>query len=171
MCKLAYIYIYIYVCVLFTFSLIFINSFARSPHLNHLAHLPSQFYSIISYLLLLLPSLSLSLCLSHLFFKVDRDGSPQCARTLKVVHGKPVTITCVTAHEDLSLLAVGMATGDVYIYKGDILKDRLTSKFIKVPAESAVVTGLAFRQTARDVVLFIATGGHVCSFSMNHETK
>jgi hypothetical protein len=103
---------------------------------------------------------------------VDRDGSPQCARTLKVSFGnKPVAITCVTAHEDLTLLAVGMATGDVLIYRGDILKDRLASKYIRIPGDSLVVTGLAFRQEARDVVLFIATRSHVSSYFVGREEK
>jgi hypothetical protein len=58
--------------------------------------------------------------------KLDEEGRPLLARKLPIFNTKfpPVPITCFSALEDLSQIAVGLANGAVMLFDGNMLRDR-----------------------------------------------
>ena len=101
--------------------------------------------------------------------KVDRGGAPQLVRTIKIQRTRAVPVSALAASEDLSQLAVGLYDGSVLLYGGgDFTRERmgpLGNKTPKVVHEGAdPVTGLGFRHTGRELVLFVVTSTMVISY-------
>eukprot|EP00750_Incisomonas_marina_P018901 INCI3169.1.p1 GENE.INCI3169.1~~INCI3169.1.p1 ORF type:complete len:522 (+),score=112.23 INCI3169.1:308-1873(+) len=108
------------------------------------------------------------------FFKVDKrddSGQPQCVREFKIfdTDEMPETpITCFAVMEDLSMLACGLQSGQVILFRGNLLrKTRLVGS--ATPAHQVIecgapLTHLSFCQkhelansTEKRVSLFIVT--------------
>ena len=97
--------------------------------------------------------------------KVDRAGGPKLVRTIKLPHkGRPVPVSTLAAHEDLSHLAVGLYDGTVLHFKGDLAHESHANKPPRVLHEGASpITGLHFRPGIRDNVLFVVTAASIHS--------
>jgi len=111
------------------------------------------------------------------FDKVDRGGAPQLLRTIKVVRGRAVPVSTLAASEDLKCLAVGLYDGSVLLYgDGDFTRERMGlgaitgNKGGKLVHEGTdPVTGLAFRNTGRELVLFVVTSSKVLSYCVQRK--
>ncbi|XP_067666114.1 vacuolar protein sorting-associated protein 11 homolog [Haliotis asinina] len=97
--------------------------------------------------------------------KMER-GSPICTRISRAIPGnKPTSVTCVSVHENLNYMAVGFENGVVIVYKGDVTRDR-HSKSRTVFENQRPITGLSFKTSGRDVILFVVTEIAVNAFNL-----
>lgn len=108
--------------------------------------------------------------------KVDRGGAPTLLRTIKVQRSRPVPVSSLAASEDLSQLAVGLYDGSVLVYGGgDFTRERmgpLGNRSPKVVHEGPdPVTGLGFRHTGRELVLFVVTSTAVVSYFVGRKER
>ena len=58
--------------------------------------------------------------------KLDADGAPTLLRRLKLFNDKfpEVPVTSLSVLEDLSELAIGLGNGAVFLFSGDLIRDR-----------------------------------------------
>lgn len=102
------------------------------------------------------------------FEKRTKEGLPTLMRTIKPSFpGKSQStgVMCVTAHENMTLIAVGFKDGTVILIRGNITRDRLSRiKVVHQETEAgAYVTGLGFRQVGHQTYLMVSTTGAVYS--------
>ncbi|XP_064382449.1 vacuolar protein sorting-associated protein 11 homolog [Halichondria panicea] len=102
------------------------------------------------------------------FEKRTKEGLPTLMRTIRPsVPGNPQTLTvlCVTAHENMNLIAVGFKDGTVLLIRGNITRDRLSRiKPVHHESEPGIyITGLGFRQMGNRTFLMISTTAAVYS--------
>jgi vacuolar protein sorting-associated protein 11 len=81
-----------------------------------------------------------------------------------------VPVSTVAAHETHGHLAVGLIDGVVLLYRGDLAHERFSNKPPRVLHEGTTpVTGLHFRPSGRDEVLFVVTVSSVQSYFLNRK--
>nr|XP_023025769.1 vacuolar protein sorting-associated protein 11 homolog [Leptinotarsa decemlineata] len=103
--------------------------------------------------------------------RLDKNGSPYCHRITRAMPAnKPVLTSALCVHEDLQLMAVGFVDGSLILYRGDITRDRRSKQKPLRPASSAI-TGLAFKSTAANVLLFVATESSVVVYNITQKDK
>ena len=97
-------------------------------------------------------------------FEKDKLGSPVCARTIRVNTGKEVpSISCLSAHENMNMIAVGTHQGVVNLIRGNLTKDR-SSKQRGIDTGSSPVTGLGFKQVGQSILLYVSTSEQILSY-------
>ncbi|XP_036368498.1 vacuolar protein sorting-associated protein 11 homolog isoform X3 [Octopus sinensis] len=102
--------------------------------------------------------------------KMDR-GIPLCTRIARAIPGnKPSHVTCLTVHENLNWMAIGFECGSVVLYKGDVTRDR-HSKFRVVYENQRPITGLGFRISGKNIILFVVTETSVVSISITSKDQ
>ncbi len=106
--------------------------------------------------------------------KTDKkSGNPLCLKSIRVNYNVPVT--AFVALEDLSQIAVGLASGIVVLMKGDIVREKTTKQAtLTIEGQSPVTgnskycnltsQGLGFKEQAKSVVLFVVTSDSVHTF-------
>ncbi|GFR61248.1 vacuolar protein sorting-associated protein 11-like protein [Elysia marginata] len=88
--------------------------------------------------------------------KMER-GSPTCTRLTRAIPGnKPTPVSAFAVHDNLNFMAVGFENGVVLLFKGDVTRER-HSKSRNVFEGTKRVTGLIFKTTGKDVILFVVT--------------
>jgi len=79
--------------------------------------------------------------------KVNREGSPLCQKVLPVRDSNDkaaVNVTCFSATDDLTCIAVGLENGVVLMYRGDFLRERGAVKPFELQHGPAPVTGIGY---------------------------
>ncbi|CAH1116293.1 unnamed protein product [Phaedon cochleariae] len=103
--------------------------------------------------------------------RLDKNGVPYCYRITRAIPGnRPVQSSALCVHEGLQLLAVGFIDGSLTLYRGDITRDR-SSKQKVFKTSNSVITGLAFKSTAANVYLFVATESSVIVYNISQKDK
>ncbi|KAJ8321881.1 hypothetical protein KUTeg_000352 [Tegillarca granosa] len=98
--------------------------------------------------------------------KTDKDQVPLCTRITRAIPGnKPTPVTCLSVHENLNWMAVGFENGSVVLFKGDVTKDR-HSKVRTIHENQKPITGLAFKTSNKNTILFIVTDSNVISITI-----
>jgi len=97
--------------------------------------------------------------------KLDKSDNPLLIRSIKIfgTKQKPFPVTCLAVLEDLSQMAVGLASGDVILLRGEITKERACRQFTLQVDKELPVTGVGFRE-GKKLTLFAVTSGSVVSF-------
>ncbi|KAK3611536.1 hypothetical protein CHS0354_016470 [Potamilus streckersoni] len=102
--------------------------------------------------------------------KFDK-GIPLCSRICRAIpSNKPTPVTCLAVHENLNWMAVGFQNGSVVVFKGDVKSDR-HSKTWTVYENQKPITGLAFRPTGKNIILFVATDNSILSINLSAKDK
>ncbi|CAH1772502.1 unnamed protein product, partial [Owenia fusiformis] len=103
--------------------------------------------------------------------KVDKMGNPSCTRIARASpSSKGSRVSCLTVHENLNNMAVGFEDGSVVLFKGDVTRDR-HSKIKIIHQDTCPITGLAFKSSGKNAVLFIATGFKIISINVSVKDK
>lgn len=98
-------------------------------------------------------------------------GSPICTRICRAIPAnKPTPVTCFTVHENLNWMAVGFDNGSVVVFKGDVKSDR-HSKQMVVYENQKPITGLAFRSSGKNVILFVTTEAIILSINLTAKDR
>ncbi|RWS10542.1 vacuolar protein sorting-associated protein 11-like protein, partial [Dinothrombium tinctorium] len=110
-----------------------------------------------------------------------RKGSPRplCIRIIRAITGViPTPITCLSATDSLTHLAIGFGDGHIMFLRGDVTRERSTKQKV-IPASEHAITGLAFKeaiavqtksipllqqQQQKQSILFVSTTMEVMSF-------
>lgn len=96
--------------------------------------------------------------------KVDAEGLPICARALRIFSPKfpQKIVTCFSVLEDLSQIAVGLETGVVMLFDGNIYRDRGCKQTV-IYEGAFPITGLHFHEPAErgEASLFVVTVSQV----------
>ncbi|XP_013381879.1 vacuolar protein sorting-associated protein 11 homolog [Lingula anatina] len=102
--------------------------------------------------------------------KPDKFGSPTCTRIVRALPGnnKPTPVTCLAVHENLNHMVVGFENGSVVLFRGDVTRDR-HSKQRTIHDGPHPITGLSFKSSGRQTILFVVTE-HV-TMAMNLSAK
>ncbi|CAG9857975.1 unnamed protein product [Phyllotreta striolata] len=103
--------------------------------------------------------------------RLDKNGSPYCYRITRALPGnRPVQVSALCVHDNLQLMAVGFIDGSLIIYRGDVTRDR-SSKQKVLRTSNSFITGLAFKSTASNVFLFVATEALVVVYNVTQKDK
>lgn len=95
------------------------------------------------------------------------NGTIPCLRTVKTALQKP---TAIAIAENGIYLAIGFDRGTVSLYRGDISRDR--SKVQKtISCGTMAILGIAFKQYAKAIQMFVCTESHVLVFDLQHKDK
>lgn len=101
--------------------------------------------------------------------KTDKEtGHPLCTRISRALPAGRAgvgTVACIVVHEGLQHLALGFMDGTIVLFRGDVTKDR-HSKPKVIHEDPDAITGLGFKQTALQFVVFASTRHHVLSFTL-----
>ncbi|XP_026290082.1 vacuolar protein sorting-associated protein 11 homolog [Frankliniella occidentalis] len=104
--------------------------------------------------------------------KLDKQGLPMCVRISRTIpNNRPTPVSTICVHENLNLMAVGFTDGSILLYRGDIARDRLSKHKVLRDGGMLPVTGLAFRSTAKQTFLFVATVSSVFSYNITTKDK
>ncbi|KAK3910483.1 Vacuolar protein sorting-associated protein 11-like protein [Frankliniella fusca] len=104
--------------------------------------------------------------------KLDKLGIPMCVRISRTIpNNRPTPASTLCVHENLNLMAVGFTDGSILLYRGDIARDRLSKPKVLRDGGMQPVTGLAFRSTAKQTFLFVATTSSVFSYNITTKDK
>ncbi|XP_022091158.1 vacuolar protein sorting-associated protein 11 homolog isoform X2 [Acanthaster planci] len=100
--------------------------------------------------------------------KQDKMRHPTCSRITRALPGsnQPSQVSALTVSETLTMMAIGFQDGSVTLIRGDVTRDR-HNKFKTIYQDKTPVTGLGFRHTQRNTVLFVATETSVSSFNLS----
>ncbi|KAI9312216.1 hypothetical protein BX666DRAFT_1866701 [Dichotomocladium elegans] len=91
--------------------------------------------------------------------------TPTCIRSIKIQHGaKPYPVTTIAVLDNLSQLAIGLASGVVIHIRGDLSKDRTIKQKVIYEGEEPI-TGLGFREQTKSTILFIVTTNSIMSYN------
>ncbi|ELT88573.1 hypothetical protein CAPTEDRAFT_218778 [Capitella teleta] len=104
--------------------------------------------------------------------KCDRDGNPTCSRIVRAQCGgqQPSPVTALSVHENLNLMAIGFASGSIVLFKGDVTRERHSKQKVIYEGRQPI-TGLAFKMSSKNTVLFATTKAEVMSFSILAKEK
>lgn len=101
----------------------------------------------------------------------DKNGTPFCHRITRAIPGnKPVNASTICVHETLQLLAIGFEDGSLLLYRGEITRERGSKRKLLRDA-STRITGIAFKATAVNVYLFVATENSVFVYIVTYKDK
>ncbi|CDH55166.1 vacuolar membrane protein [Lichtheimia corymbifera JMRC:FSU:9682] len=85
--------------------------------------------------------------------------TPTCIRSIKIQHGaKPYPVTTIAVLENMSQMAIGLASGAVIHIRGDLSKDRTIK-------QKVIYEGLGFREQTKSTILFIVTTSSIMSYN------
>lgn len=98
--------------------------------------------------------------------KDDKSGRPLCLKAIPITNKSPSTpVTCFTAREDLSMLAVGFADGSVVLVYNDVVRSPKQRQIRS--ADDVPVTGLGWREAGSASALFVVTTSTVSVFPVD----
>lgn len=89
--------------------------------------------------------------------------------TLKIQSDQPYPITCCTALEDLSHVAIGFSDGRVVLVKGDLARDRGAKQRAVYEGEEPI-TGLEFLVSNKVTVLYIFSTSKLLTLTVSNAT-
>ncbi|XP_060553204.1 vacuolar protein sorting-associated protein 11 homolog [Ruditapes philippinarum] len=93
-------------------------------------------------------------------------GVPFVTRICRAIPAnKPTPVTCFTVHENLNWMAVGFENGSVVLFKGDVKSDR-HSKQTVIYENPKPITGLSFKTSGKNVILFVVTESVILSINV-----
>ncbi|GAB6019030.1 Vacuolar protein sorting-associated protein 11 [Chamberlinius hualienensis] len=104
---------------------------------------------------------------------VERTGWPTCVRIARAIPGNiPSHATTLAVNDSLTAMAVGFENGSVIIFKGDVTRDGSRHNKAKVIHEGRhPITGLHFRNTAKQNHLFVVTSNDCYSYNLSAKEK
>ncbi|EDV22408.1 uncharacterized protein TRIADDRAFT_28801, partial [Trichoplax adhaerens] len=103
------------------------------------------------------------------FDKLDDCGIPACCRSMPMVVDKtPVPVTCLSALDSLSHLAIGFANGSVVLLHGDVMIEKYCKSRV-VHSDRYPVTGVVLKKSDKQIVVFIATTDSIISYIISHK--
>ncbi|XP_055330942.1 vacuolar protein sorting-associated protein 11 homolog [Paramacrobiotus metropolitanus] len=109
------------------------------------------------------------------FDKMDGGDNPSCSRMIRLnFRNTQELVSCFVVHENLNYLAIGYSSGVVILLKGDITKERNTSKHVVLHEGKSTITGLSFRPTTTakgGIVLFISSMDEIWSYMIGGRDK
>ncbi|XP_034252535.1 vacuolar protein sorting-associated protein 11 homolog [Thrips palmi] len=104
--------------------------------------------------------------------KLDKQDLPMCVRISRTIpNTRPTPVSVLSVHENLNLMAVGFTDGSILLYRGDIARDRLSKQKLLRDGGMQPVTGMAFRSTAKQTFLFVATTSSIFSYNVTLKDK
>ncbi|CAH0563845.1 unnamed protein product [Brassicogethes aeneus] len=103
--------------------------------------------------------------------RLDKNGTPYCCRITRALPGnRAVQASVLCVHDSLQLMAVGFVDGSLVLYRGDITREKSCKQKLLRDA-SSIVTGLAFKSSAANIFLYIATDCSVIGYNITHKDK
>lgn len=103
--------------------------------------------------------------------KLDSTGSPLCLRSISIpIEKMNLRVTCLATHESHNYLAVGCSDGSVVLFKGDLVKDRVLKPRVIYENPNSI-TGLAFKDAGKLVVLFVTTESSITTVTITSKDK
>ncbi|XP_064651834.1 vacuolar protein sorting-associated protein 11 homolog [Lineus longissimus] len=103
--------------------------------------------------------------------KVDKTGTPTCTRITRAIPGnQPTPVQSLTVAENLNYMAVGFENGCVLLFKGDVTKDRHSKQRV-IHESPRPITGLAFKTSGSQTVLYVATEYSTMSIVISNKDK
>lgn len=104
--------------------------------------------------------------------KLDKNGNPVCVRVTRLSPGhKAVQPSCICVHEGMNLFAVGFQDGSILLFRGDLTRDRSSKPKLLKESGTNMVTGLAFRTSAKYYFLFVTSTDHVFFYDVSNKDK
>ncbi|EMR11149.1 hypothetical protein PNEG_00745 [Pneumocystis murina B123] len=93
--------------------------------------------------------------------------APKCKTTINInSNANPYPISCFAVSENVGHIAIGFANGTVLLIKGDLVRDRGSIQRVIYKSEEPV-TGLYFKESKKEISLFIITTGKVLKLLIN----
>lgn len=90
-----------------------------------------------------------------------------CVRSEKIILQTP---TAIAVSDNGHYFAIGFDRGSLSLYRGDISRDR--SKNLKtISAGSTTITGIAFKQHARTVQMFVCSDSGVTVYNLQNKDR
>lgn len=90
-----------------------------------------------------------------------------CVRTERIILQQP---TAIAVSENGHYFAIGFDRGSVSLYRGDISRDR-TKNLKTISVGSAPITGIAFKQHAKSVQMFVCSDAGVVVYNLQKERE
>ncbi|KAF4524978.1 hypothetical protein B566_EDAN011906 [Ephemera danica] len=100
----------------------------------------------------------------------DKHGVPVCIRVSRYP-SVTAEVTVLSVHEHKNLLALGFSDGSIMLLRGDITQERAAKMSILKDSTNSAITGLAFRTTARQTHLFVASENQVYLYNITTKDK
>lgn len=90
-----------------------------------------------------------------------------CVRTEKIILQKP---TAIAVSENGHYFAIGFDRGTISLYRGDISRDR-TKNLKSISVGSTPITGIAFKQHAKTVQMFVCSESGVLVYNLQNKDR
>lgn len=102
--------------------------------------------------------------------------SPPCLKALRLFTPKQpeAEITALAVHEErwpIMSLAVGLASGSVYVLRGDVGKDRAHRTTLTMQPAGTAVSNLNFRANGSSIHLYVTTQSSIAAFDVKTSSK
>lgn len=103
-------------------------------------------------------------------------ASPPCLRTLRMFTPKQpeAEVTALAVHEEswpTMTIAVGLASGSVYVLRGDVGKDKAHRTTLSMQPSGSSITTLNFKGSTNHLHLYVTTQTSVAAFDIKTSSK